>query len=44
MTETDIVRLIMAYQTGMATKALAERFGINVNSVRKMLRLTQSRL
>ncbi len=33
----DIVRLIMAFKTGMATKELGERYGINVKSVRKLL-------
>lgn len=28
----------MAYMTGMTTKALAERYGINEKSVRKLLR------
>jgi hypothetical protein len=27
----------MAFRTGMATKGLAERYGINVKSVRKVL-------
>lgn len=38
LTEADIVRLAMAYQTAMTTRALAERYGINVKSVRKLLR------
>jgi len=38
LTERDIVRLIVAFQTGMATKELATRFNINVKSVRKLLR------
>jgi ribosomal protein S25 len=29
----------MAYKTGIATKALAERYGINVKSVRKVLKV-----
>jgi hypothetical protein len=35
LTERDIVRLIMAFKTGIVTKALAERYDINVKSVRK---------
>jgi hypothetical protein len=38
LTEKDIVRLIMAFKTGMAMRDLAERYGINVKSVRKLLR------
>jgi site-specific DNA recombinase len=38
LTERDVVRLIMASKTGIATKELAERYGINVKSVRKVLR------
>lgn len=38
LTERDVVRLMMAYKTGIATKELAERYGINVKSVRKLLR------
>jgi hypothetical protein len=37
LTERDIVQLMMAYKTGIATKELAERYGINVKSVRKLL-------
>jgi DNA-binding CsgD family transcriptional regulator len=38
LTEKDIIRLTMAFKTGIATKDLAERYGINVKSVRKLLR------
>jgi site-specific DNA recombinase len=38
LTEKDIVRLIMAFKTGMVTMALAERYGMNVKSVRKVVR------
>lgn len=37
LSERDIVRLIMAFNTGIATKELAKRFSINVKSVRKLL-------
>ena len=37
LTEVDIVRLIMAFQTAIATNAIAERYGINVKSVRNLL-------
>ena len=33
-----ILSLSMAFKTGMETKALAERYSINVKSVRKVLR------
>lgn len=39
LAERDIVRLIMAYKTGIATKELAEWYAINVKSVRKVLKL-----
>lgn len=40
LTDRDALRLIMAFKTGMATKVLAEHFGINMKSVRKLLRET----
>jgi hypothetical protein len=33
-----MIRLVLAFQTGIATKELAKRYGINVRSVRKLLR------
>ena len=42
LSERDLVRLIMAYQTGIATAELAGRYGINVKSVRKLLQMYQS--
>jgi DNA-binding CsgD family transcriptional regulator len=39
-----MVRLVMVFEAGIAPNELAERFGINIKSVRKQLRLTQSRL
>lgn len=38
LSERDIVRSIMAYQTGIVIKELAKRYEINVKSVRKVLR------
>lgn len=38
LSERDIIRVVMAYQTGIATSELAERYGINVKSVRRLLR------
>jgi hypothetical protein len=38
LTEVDVVRLVMAYQTGIATKELAKHYGINVKSVPKLVR------
>jgi hypothetical protein len=38
LTERDVVRLVMAFRTGIAMKALAKRYGMNVKSVRKLLR------
>ena len=37
LTERDVVRLMMAYKAGIATMALAERYAINVKSVRKVI-------
>ena len=38
LTEVDMIRLVMAFQTGIATRELAARYAINVKSVRKVLR------
>lgn len=37
LTEVDVMRLVMAFKTGMATKEIASRFGVNIKSVRKLL-------
>lgn len=36
--ERDIVRLVMAFKTGMAMTDVAEHLGINEKSVRKLVR------
>lgn len=38
LTEKDVVRLIMAYQTGLPATAIAEKYDLNVKSVRELLR------
>jgi hypothetical protein len=42
LSERDILRLCMAFETGIATRALAERYSINVKSVRKLLEKSSS--
>lgn len=37
LTEVDVIRLIMAFKTGMATRAIAEHYRMNVKSVRTLL-------
>lgn len=38
LSERDVVRLVMASKTGIATKEIADRYSINVKSARKLLR------
>src|SRR5690242_18096317 len=38
LTDIDVNELITAFKTGIAKHVLAERYGINVKSVKKLLR------
>lgn len=38
LTERDIIRQAMAFETGIAAKELAQRFGISISSVKRLMR------